>query len=587
MKDYSSLSKEELIQIIEKLESRKKYGLIWDEEKVPEKVVVDCKDNLPVLSEVKNKEIITNESLQTNILIEGDNYHALSVLNYTHKGKIDLIYIDPPYNTGAKDFVYNDKYVEKDDTWRHSKWVNFMSKRLELSRALLKNEGIIFISINEEEQAQLKLLCDEIFGVDNYLTMFSVKVRHEDRILKGDKDFHEVIEYLFLYRKSNSFKTIKRVLDNTSIDDYVYEIEELINNPKIVKFGKKEVQVFKPNQYKIKKGEPGVHKVKKINIRGSIKEGNSSGRFFMKYLADKLGNELGYLYKVPDIGDDGIGFRYFYLPEKLSRTNGDYFQGVPLDKSDEKEIPFANFMDFEYDFNNVDDLNRLYNIYLNASADDYECPTVVTDKNHTSCGQSRFGCWTCTVVKEDKSMSALIKNGQKWLEPLLDYRNRLVTERNISSNRSETRRNGNVAVTEDGNNQGNYTPEYRARLLRQLLSIQKKIQSQKPLIELISNQELIAIQVYWYRDGIFDYKVGEIYSRIYGRDIDTENVIKEKSNEVLLLKSVCGNNQRDYELINSLLMLQHSKTLLLTNYGLQNDIENRLESFIKEAKDEN
>ena len=138
MKDYSSLTKEELIQIIEKLESRKKYGLIWDEEKVPEKVVVDCKDNLPILSEIKTKKIVTSESLPVNIIIEGDNYHALSVLNYTHKGKIDLIYIDPPYNTGAKDFVYNDKYVEKDDTWRHSKWINFMSKRLELSRALLR-----------------------------------------------------------------------------------------------------------------------------------------------------------------------------------------------------------------------------------------------------------------------------------------------------------------------------------------------------------------------------------------------------------------------------------------------------------------
>lgn len=306
-----------------------------------------------MLSEVKKKEIITDESLPINILIEGDNYHALSVLNYTHKGKIDLIYIDPPYNTGAKDFVYNDKYVEKNDTWRHSKWINFMSKRLELSRNLLKNEGVIFISINEEEQAQLKLLCDEIFGADNYLTMFSIKVRHEGRILKGDKDFHEVIEYLFLYRKSNSFKTIKRVLDNTSIDEYVYEIEELIDNPKTINFGKKEIKVFEPNQYRIKKGDPGLHKVKKINIRGSIKEGNSSGRFFMKYLADKLGKELGYLYKVPDIGDDGIGFRYFLLPENPSRTNGDYFQGIPLYKSNEKEIPYANFMDFEYDFNNV------------------------------------------------------------------------------------------------------------------------------------------------------------------------------------------------------------------------------------------
>jgi adenine-specific DNA-methyltransferase len=352
-KDYSNLNKDQLLEVIEKLEGKKKYGLVWDEERVPEKVVTDCQYNLPVLTEVKGKEIFTNDNEATHILIEGDNYHSLSVLNYTHKGKIDLIYIDPPYNTGAKDFIYNDKYVEKDDTWRHSKWLNFMNKRLELAKDLLKNDGVIFISINEEEQAQLKLLCDKIFSVENYLAMFTVKVRHEDRILKGDKDFHEVVEYLFLYRKSNDFKTVKRILDNTSIAEYVYEIKELNKNPETIMLGTKEVQIYKPSEFEIVKGEPSELKVKKINIRGSIKEGNSSGRFFMKFLADQLGKQLGYLYKVPNIGDDGIGHRYFFLPEKLSRTNGDYFQGVPLDKSDNKEVPYPNFLDFEYDFNNV------------------------------------------------------------------------------------------------------------------------------------------------------------------------------------------------------------------------------------------
>ena len=352
-KDYGNLNKNQLLEIIEKLEGKKKYGLIWDEERVPEKVVTDCQYNLPVLTEVKEKEIFTNDNEPTHILIEGDNYHSLSVLNYTHKGEIDLIYIDPPYNTGAKDFIYNDQYVEKDDTWRHSKWLNFMSKRLELAKDLLKNEGVIFISINEEEQAQLKLLCDKIFSVENYLAMFTVKVRHEDRILKGDKDFHEVVEYLFLYRKSNDFKTVKRILDNTSIAEYIYEIKELNKNPETIMLGTKEAKIFKPSEFEIVKGEPSEIKVKKINIRGSIKEGNSSGRFFMKFLANKLGKQLGYLYKVPNIGDDGIGHRYFFLPEKPSRTNGDYFQGVPLDKSDIKEVPYPNFLDFEYDFNNV------------------------------------------------------------------------------------------------------------------------------------------------------------------------------------------------------------------------------------------
>ena len=228
------------------------------------------------------------------------------------------------------------------------------------------------------------------------------------------------------------------------------------------------------------------------------------------------------------------------------------------------------------------DNSKLFQIYANASADDYECPTVVTDKSHTSCGQSRFGCWTCTVVKEDKSMSALIKNGENWMTPLLVYRDTLEKERNISDNRLATRRNGQAAITEDGHKQGNYTPEYRARKLRELLELQKEIQKEKPLTELITNQELIAIQVYWYRDGIFDYKVGEIFAKIYRRDIETENANIENSIEKRLLKSVCENNEKDFELINNLLTLQHSKTLLLTNYGLQNDIEKQIENFVKE-----
>jgi adenine-specific DNA-methyltransferase len=169
-KDYTKLNKEELLEVIKNLESKKKYGLVWDEEKVPEKVVVDCQHQLPVLKEVKDKEIITDQNQPTHILIEGDNYHALSVLNYTHKGKIDLIYIDPPYNTGkANEWKYNDKYVDENDTYSHSKWASFMFKRLSLAKDLLKDTGVILISIDDNEQAHLKLICDDIFGSNNFV----------------------------------------------------------------------------------------------------------------------------------------------------------------------------------------------------------------------------------------------------------------------------------------------------------------------------------------------------------------------------------------------------------------------------------
>lgn len=221
----------------------------------------------------------------------------------------------------------------------------------------------------------------------------------------------------------------------------------------------------------------------------------------------------------------------------------------------------------------------LFNIYMDASADDYECPSVVTDKSHSSCGQSRFGCWTCTVVPEDKSMRGLIKNGYSWLQPLLTYRNELLAGRNVSENRREERRNGQYAVDETGHNRGNYTDAYRAHMLCRLLETQKEIQKVKPHVELITSQELIAIQITWYRDGIFDLKVSNIYNQVYGKDFSVDNLtFKEK----IILEKICCDYPNDYRLINDLLSLQKSKTLLMNNYGLQTDIENRLASFIKE-----
>ena len=145
-KDYSQFSKEELLKIVEKLETLKKYGLIWDEEEVKEQFEKDAENALPVLKEISGKEITDEDaSKPVNILIEGDNYHALSVLNFTHQGKIDVIYIDPPYNTGQNDFKYNDEWIQADDVYRHSKWLSFMSKRLKLANTLLKDGGVIFI----------------------------------------------------------------------------------------------------------------------------------------------------------------------------------------------------------------------------------------------------------------------------------------------------------------------------------------------------------------------------------------------------------------------------------------------------------
>lgn len=227
------------------------------------------------------------------------------------------------------------------------------------------------------------------------------------------------------------------------------------------------------------------------------------------------------------------------------------------------------------------DNSELFQIYADASADDYECPTVVTNKEHKSCGQSRFGCWVCTVVKEDKSMSALIDNGLTWLMPLLRFRNELAADRNISENREPTRRNGQHAVNEFGHNQGNYTSNYRAKVLERLFETQKEIQKEKPHVELITNQELVAIQTIWYRDFIFNQKVSEIYRKAYKINLDMKDQNEKHEKELQLLKKSCDDNPSDFDLIQELLTLQKNKSLLNRKRGLKEDIENRIEEYLK------
>lgn len=163
------LTDKERSDLLGLLRENKTYGLVWENK--PEDVEERLREELPILTEVPERVIISEDNDAPNhILIEGDNLEALAILAYTHEGKIDVIYIDPPYNTGNKDFIYNDSYVDKEDSYRHSKWLSFMSRRLKIAKKLLSDRGVIFISIDDNEQAQLKLLCDEIFGADRFIT---------------------------------------------------------------------------------------------------------------------------------------------------------------------------------------------------------------------------------------------------------------------------------------------------------------------------------------------------------------------------------------------------------------------------------
>lgn len=168
IRNLEGLTNEEKAKLTELLKTEKKYGLVWEDK--PEDVEERLKSGLPVLQEVKERAITSPATDAPNhILIEGDNLEALTALSYTHAGKVDVIYIDPPYNTGNKDFVYNDSFVDREDAYRHSKWLSFMKKRLKIAKLLLSDKGVIFISIDDNEQAQLKLLCDEVFGEQKFV----------------------------------------------------------------------------------------------------------------------------------------------------------------------------------------------------------------------------------------------------------------------------------------------------------------------------------------------------------------------------------------------------------------------------------
>lgn len=199
LKTLQGLTDDEKAALIGLLRSHKKYGLVWEDK--PEAVETELEEKPPTLTEVKERAIVGDtetEYYPNHILIEGDNLHALTALSYTHAGKIDVIYIDPPYNTCNKDFVYNDSFVDTEDAYRHSKWLSFMAKRLRIAKKLLSDKGVIFISIDDNEQANLKLLCDEVFGEINAIgPIIQNKLNAKNDTVNIQKNH----EFILCYRK--------------------------------------------------------------------------------------------------------------------------------------------------------------------------------------------------------------------------------------------------------------------------------------------------------------------------------------------------------------------------------------------------
>jgi len=272
VKTLEGLSQDERAYLINLVNTKKKYGLVWEDK--PEEVEEQLRENLPVLKEVKDKAIFNGEEHPNHILIEGDNLHALTALTFTHEGKIDVIYIDPPYNTGNKDFRYNDtykdEYIDKENPFRHSTWLSFMSRRLKIAKRLLSDKGVIFISIDDNEVAQLKMLCDEILTEKNLVGFFTWVRKKKGSNLS--KEFRKITENLLCYKKNE-------VVELYGVKAYAEKQVPLLNRPNNIStltFPKNTIRVGKGvKDGLISKGifgdgELNVELLNDINVHNSI-----------------------------------------------------------------------------------------------------------------------------------------------------------------------------------------------------------------------------------------------------------------------------------------------------------------------------
>jgi len=197
--NYDDYSREELLRELRLRDRRPRFGLVWERKEIEhEKAVNDdfvALDFDPALS--------CGVAPYRNLIIEGDNFDALRYLRMTHTGKIKCIYIDPPYNTGNRDFIYNDRFVDKEDAYRHSKWLEFMYRRLQLARDLLAEDGVIFVSIDDNEVFNLGLLMNHVFGENNFVATNIWQKRYAAS--NDHKSIAPMHEYVFVYQASGAW----------------------------------------------------------------------------------------------------------------------------------------------------------------------------------------------------------------------------------------------------------------------------------------------------------------------------------------------------------------------------------------------
>ena len=277
-----------------------------------------------------------------NLIIKGNNLLSINTLKTEFKGKIKLIYIDPPYNTGSDSFNYNDSFNQ-------STWLTFMKNRIESAKSLMTTSGIFLVQCSFHQFAYLKVLMNDIF--EKHLCDFNIQVRHPDRALTGDKEYNDVMEYILIYSNDTN-KKMPFKEEIKTIDEYTTQINIRAGSiPDIIQCDNKSVEIYLPEQYEVITIPASKEGLKKISIRGSIREKNSSGRFFVKHLEKLKEYPPETLFKVPDMGDDEISHRYFYSAA-TGKKNGGYYQGMPT-SSEVTKRQYSNFYNFEKEYNNV------------------------------------------------------------------------------------------------------------------------------------------------------------------------------------------------------------------------------------------
>lgn len=262
--------------------------------------------------------------------------------------------LDPPYNTGNDSFNYNDSF-------NHSTWLTFMKNRLDLAKKLLREDGVILVSIDEKQQAYLKVLMDEIFGDENLLEVFHIQVRYTNKSLNEKDDFQPVMEYVLAYASNKKNFKPNKPFSRYDIKGFKDEIKELSKGETFEIAGRK-VTVFKKGDWKrIVHKEPNLDLLKSTWVTGSIYSGTGHGKIYQKVIEPRYEVDgYGSLYKIYGLGEDGLGYRYMRNPNTSAYTKGEMFSGVPLTTLEEikkgvanKYYPIVNYYDYSPDFGNI------------------------------------------------------------------------------------------------------------------------------------------------------------------------------------------------------------------------------------------